>query len=132
MSLSCLSLLCTTLSHLSRLCSLFLLNYLSLFSLLFLRFLFWSEMAHRDVCVSCILVCALCVVVWLYVSLWLYCAVLCWSVWCVCCFCSLFLLKNNAVCTFNTLPCLTSVCHVTHGRFDGTHGSVLNVHTGTF
>ena len=24
----------------------------------------------------------------------------------------------------------TAVCHVKHGRVDGTHGGVLNVHTG--
>ena len=35
------------------------------------------------------------------------------------------------VCAFKMLPCVSSKrpCHIRHGRFDGTHGSVLNVHT---
>ena len=61
---------------------------LSLFSVsFFLRFLFWSEMAH----VMCLFCACLCV------SLWLYCAVLCWSgavvvVVCVCVFLCLWVL----------------------------------------
>ena len=97
-SLSCLSLLFTTLSHLSRLGSLFLFPFNSL-SLSF----FW---------VCYVFVCVLCVVVWLCVSLWLYFAVLVGVVVVVCvgavslpCF---FLLKNNPVCTFTTLPCVPS------------------------
>ena len=41
-------------------------------------------------------------------------------------------IQNAPVCTFETLPCLPSKrpCHVRHGRFDGTHGSVLKVHKG--
>ena len=33
-----------------------------------------------------------------------------------------------------TLPCVPSKrpCHTRHGRFDDTHGSVLNVHTALF
>ena len=33
-----------------------------------------------------------------------------------------------------TLPCVPSKrpCHTRHRRFDGTHGSVLDVHTGAF
>ena len=48
--------------------------------------------------------------------------------------------ENNGVCTFKTLPCVLSKCsrvcrqnarvsHKTH-PLDGTHGSVLQVHTG--
>ena len=47
--------------------------------------------------------------------------------------------KNNAVCTFKTLPVCTfknapvfavktSVCHTTHGRLNGTDEGVLKVH----
>ena len=38
-------------------------------------------------------------------------------------------------CTFKTPPVCavnTAVCHMTHSRFDGTHGGVLNVHTAFF
>ena len=34
--------------------------------------------------------------------------------------------QNSSVCTVKTR------CHIRHGRFDGTHGSVLNVHTALF
>ena len=43
-------------------------------------------------------------------------------------------IQSVPVCTFKTLPCVPSKrpCHIRHGRFDGTHGSVLKVHPGAF
>ena len=98
--------------------------------------LFSMKMAMCEVCVMCLCVVWCCVVLrdaaWCCVLMWLYRAVLCCAVLCVCAFRSCT--ENNApVCTFSKRP---PVCrqnapvYMRHGRFDGTHESVLNVHTG--
>ena len=65
-------------------------------------------------------------------------------VWCVCFGLCLCVLRHaeNPVCPFKTLPvCIlktslctgsTRTCVQTCARDTGTHGDVLNVHTGTF
>ena len=70
----------------------------ALFCLLFLRFLFWSEMAHRDVCHVLVCVCCGLVVRVFVVKLVCVCV-------CVCVLFLVFLLKNNGVCTLKTFPC---------------------------
>ena len=72
--------------------------------------------------------CVACCCVWL-------CVVVCCCVLVLCvCVSSCLALKNASVCTFKTLPCKLSKrpCLTRHGRFEGTRGSVLNVHTEAF
>ena len=73
------------------------------------------------VCVGVLVCCAvsLCVVCGACVGVE---CVVCGCLWCAC------------VCRFKTPPCVPAKrpCHIRHGRFGGTHGDVLNLHTKAF
>ena len=108
-----------------------------------------------DVCVCVVLAMCACSVVYVlrvcvgcaFRVLVLWCAVLCRYVWCWCwCWCAMcgvwclwcvvsvrVLIQNASVCRFKTSPCVPPKrpCHIQHGRFGGTHGGVLNLHTHT-
>ena len=50
----------------------------------------------------------------------------CWCAWCG--------TLETSVCRFKTPPCVPAkrACHIRHGRFDDTHGYVLNLHKEAF
>ena len=102
---------------------------LSLFTCLPLSLFIHLALSSHVSLLLCVCGCVLC---------WAVCCVLvcCYVLGCACCcgacVSSCLPLKNAPVCTFKTLPCVLSKrpCHIGHGRFESTHGSVLNVHTG--
>ena len=109
-------------------------------------------------CVLCGVCCVLCVVCCVLCVLCCVLCVVCCGVWCVCCVCAVWCVvsgvsvvsvcgaawhaENHPCVGSKTSPCVRSkrfsvyrqharMCS-TCGRFAGTHGSVLTVHTDTF
>ena len=98
----------------------------------------WSLLCVVVVVVGCVLSLLLCRWCVLLLCLVVCCAVCCVVLCCVCCVCAVVVVvwcetRKNPVCTFKASPCVpTTRLHMvnTCGRVAGTHGDVLNAHTG--